>query len=138
MDYLFIHYFNTGVKGAAMATFSGYLIALLWFIMLLVGKKVSVPFGRISLKDVVYVRRAAGRGVAMSLNQLGYAVKTFFGNSLAMALAGIEGVTIFTLCMQSIGTCDHHPGKPLYRVAFRRKVQWNTPCRDRRREHACL
>ena len=102
MDYVFIHYFHTGVKGAAMATFSGYLIALMWFILLLPDRKVSVPLRKISLKDVVLVREAAGKGVAMSLNQLGYAIKTFFGNSLSMTLAGIEGVTIFTLCMQSI------------------------------------
>ena len=102
MDYVFIHYFHTGVKGAAMATFSGYLIALMWFILLLPGRKVSVPLRKIRLKDVVLVREAAGKGVAMSLNQLGYAIKTFFGNSLSMTLAGIEGVTIFTLCMQSI------------------------------------
>ena len=102
MDYVFIHYFHTGVKGAAMATFSGYLIALIWFILLLPGRKVSVPLRKISLKDVVLVREAAGKGMAMSLNQLGYAIKTFFGNGLSMKLAGIEGVTIFTLCMQSI------------------------------------
>ena len=102
MDYIYIRYFNTGLKGAAMATFTGYAAGLLLALVLALLKKVEIPFGRFGISEYKNLPDTILRGAAPALNQFGYCIKIAFCNNLAMSLAGIAGVSVFTLCMQTV------------------------------------
>lgn len=102
MDYFYIRFFNTGLKGAAMATFTGYVAGLVLAMALVLTKKVEIPLARFELSEYRKFPDTIFRGAAPALNQLGYCIKVAFCNNLAMVLAGITGVGVFTLCMQTV------------------------------------
>ena len=101
-DYIYIKYFDTGLKGAAMATFTGYVAGLILALVLVLLKKVEIPLVRFELSEYKKLPDTMYRGAAPALNQLGYCIKVAFCNNLAMALAGITGVGVFALCMQTV------------------------------------
>ena len=102
MDYIYIRFFDTGLKGAAMATFTGYVAGLILTLILVIMKKVEIPLVRFKLSEYKKLPDTMYRGAAPALNQLGYCIKVAFCNNLAMALAGITGVGVFALCMQTV------------------------------------
>ena len=102
LDYVYIRFLGTNLKGAAMATFSGYAVGLVMILIALAVGKVRFPFRRFPVSDFRKLPSILARGGAPALNQFGYCVKTAFCNSLATAVAGLAGVAVFTLCMQAV------------------------------------
>ena len=102
MDYVYIRFFNTGLKGAAMATFTGYAFGFLMVLSAIALKKLRLPFKRIRRSDLTEIPAILSRGVAPAIIQFGYCIKISFCNNLAMSVAGISGVTVFSLCMQAV------------------------------------
>lgn len=102
MDYVYIQYFHTGLKGAAMATFTGYALGAVVLIFLCFIRKVVIPFTGFGESEIKELPNTCLRGAAPALNQLGYCIKVAFCNSLSFDLAGTLGVNIFTLCMQTV------------------------------------
>ena len=102
MDYIFIHFFDTGLKGAAYATLTGYTVGALLVIVFILIKKVKIPVRRFGLEEIRAIPKVCSCGIAPALNQFGYCVKIYFFNYLTMKIAGIDGVTVFALCMQVV------------------------------------
>ncbi|MBR2282075.1 MAG: hypothetical protein IJ863_05585, partial [Spirochaetales bacterium] len=102
MDYVYIHFLHTGLKGAAMATLTGYLASALFLIALVALKRIVLPFAKIGIRDFKRLGTITARGGGSSLGQIGYCIKVAFCNGYAARLAGMEGVTVFSLCIQVI------------------------------------
>lgn len=102
MDYIYIRFFSTGLQGAAMATFTGYLVGLLLVLVSLLTKKLNFPFKSVKASDFREIPSVLSRGVASAISQFGYCIKISFCNMLALGFGGIEGLTVFSLCMQAV------------------------------------
>ena len=102
MDWIFISFCGTGVAGAAMATLTGYAAGAVIVVVMRLAKKIDLPMRRFRKPDLKELVRSLQYGVAPALNQLGYCIKIAFCNGLAGSLNGMEGVAVFTLCMQVV------------------------------------
>lgn len=88
--------------GAGLATLTGYVAgALLVAVLLFLGKTV-VPFARFDAAELRSMPKVLSSGAGPALNQFGYCIKISFCNYVAMSLAGIQGATVFALCMQVV------------------------------------
>ncbi len=101
-DYIFMRFLGTGLKGAAIATFTGYLTGVLLVLAALMLRKISFPFRRFGLRDIRILPASLSRGIAPATNQLGYCLKISFCNTLAIMIAGLRGMMVFSLCMQAV------------------------------------
>ncbi|MCR5107665.1 MAG: hypothetical protein K6B28_05825 [Lachnospiraceae bacterium] len=102
MDVVYIRIFDAGLKGAAMATFTGNLIGLLFILIMIFRKKLAFPYTKSSLDSIRLLCEAAAKGAPASISQLGFLIKISFCNQLAMRIGGMAGITTFTLCIQSL------------------------------------
>ena len=102
MDYVYIRFFSMGITGAAWATLTGYVAGFAAVFILCAAKKMRLPFSKISLRDTGLLAQAASVGIGPAANQIGYCIKIAFSNGLALSLAGMAGVTIFSVCMQAV------------------------------------
>ncbi len=102
MDYIYIHFLHTGLKGAAMATLTGYIAGALFLILMIAIGKIKIPFKKTGVKDFKRVPGIMARGSASAANQIGYCIKIAFCNWYASRLAGMMGVTVFSLCIQVV------------------------------------
>ena len=102
MDYVYIKLLNTGFKGAALATLTGYGVAVLVLAVLCLLKRIEIPFSRFGMEEVREFPSTFLRGAAVAVSQLGYCIKVAFCNNLASSFGGIDGVNIFSLCMQTV------------------------------------
>ncbi|MCR5747942.1 MAG: hypothetical protein K6G03_09565 [Lachnospiraceae bacterium] len=104
MDVIYIKFFDTGVMGAAMATFTGYLIGVIFIIVVILMKKVSLPYrkpGRGS-SSIHLLLESAAKGAPGAIGQLGFLIKVSFCNHISMKIGGMVGIATFTLCMQTL------------------------------------
>ncbi|EID84105.1 Na+-driven multidrug efflux pump [Treponema sp. JC4] len=102
MDYVYIHIFNLGVQGAAWATLTGYITAIIFTIIALKILHVDIRNKRPEKTDLAFVKDIAVTGSPFSINQLGFAIKFSFLNSFVAALGGTTALVAFSLCVQSI------------------------------------
>ncbi len=102
MDYVYIRFLDMGLKGAALATFTGYLAGAIILLILVAMGRVRLPLSFQRLKEFKRVPGIMVRGSASATNQIGYCIKIAFCNWYAARLAGMMGVTIFSLCMQVV------------------------------------
>jgi Na+-driven multidrug efflux pump len=102
MDYVYIRFFSTGLKGAAYATLTGYIAGAVLLLVLVLTKYVSLPLKTIRKENILKIHEVLSGGAGPAINQLGVCIKVAFCNALAMSLAGLTGVSVFSLCMQLI------------------------------------
>lgn len=102
MDYVYIHFLNMGLKGAALATFTGYLAGAIYLLIMVLMGRIKLPLALQKVKEFKRVPSIMVRGSASATNQIGYCIKIAFCNWYAARLAGMMGVTIFSLCMQVV------------------------------------
>ena len=102
LDYVYITFFNTGLKGAALATMTGYVFGFILVVILLLWHKIRLPLTRFDMGDLLKVPAHMLRGAAPAINQLGYCIKIAFCNDLALKIAGVTGLGVFSLCMQTV------------------------------------
>ncbi len=102
LDYVLIRFFQMGLKGAAYATMIGYVAGVLLIVVMMLSRKIRLPFRGVPGKEVKKLPGILLRGLGPALNQFGYCIKIAFCNSLAMKMAGIDGVAVFSLCMQVV------------------------------------
>jgi len=100
MDYVYIKYFNMGVNAAAWSTLTGYSIAALLIIYVVLARKVTVFKSKVELKDFKLLREISALGVPSAISQFGFALKFGFCNNLAMMYGGTAGMVGFSLCTQ--------------------------------------
>ena len=101
LDYVFIRILGD-VKGAALATLTGYVVGGLVVLVLWLMKKIRLPFSRITFRIGAEIKDIVKHGISPSANQVGYCIKIAFSNWLAFTLAGMAGVTLFAVCMQVV------------------------------------
>ncbi len=102
MDYVYIRIFNFGVVGAAWATLTGYVTAIIFTVIALKLLHVDIRHKRPEKKDFSFIKDISVTGSPFSINQLGFAIKFSFLNSFVTALGGTTALVAFSLCVQSI------------------------------------
>ena len=101
-DFIFIRGFSMGVEGSALATTVGYVIGALIIVLLVRMKKASIMTSKISDIDMSLFVPIALIGLPSAIGQLSFVIKTYFGNYISSFFAGIDGVTTFSVCMQTM------------------------------------
>ncbi len=101
-DFIFIRGFSMGVEGSALATTVGYVIGALIIILLVRMGKASIITSKISDVDMSLFVPIALIGLPSAIGQLSFVIKTYFGNYISSFFAGIDGVTTFSVCMQTM------------------------------------
>ncbi len=98
MDYVYIRVFGMGVEGAAWATLTGYVTAVLILAVMIFGKKIRLYVSRKG--SLGLIRGIAVKGGPDALTQIGFSLQFAVINALAGNLAGTAGIVAFSLCIQ--------------------------------------
>ncbi|MCR5487602.1 MAG: hypothetical protein K6F35_08735 [Lachnospiraceae bacterium] len=101
MDYVYIRIFGMGMRGAALATVTGYLAGALIVAVLWKQKKLKITDSPVSLRDMKMTGMILALGAPPAMLQICYAVKYAYSNHLSMVYGGRTGVVAFTLCLQT-------------------------------------
>ena len=102
MDYVYIGICGMGLEGAAFATLTGYAAGFIIVLFFHFTKKVSLPLAKVAPGEFKILFETFSTGLSSAMNQIGYCIKIAFVNSLAFSLAGMSGVTTFSVCMQAV------------------------------------
>lgn len=102
MDYVYIHFFRMGVEGAAWATFTGYVAAIIFIIFALKIKKIDIRKKLPCKQDFILLKDIITTGSPYSISQLGFVIKFSFFNSLAVSLGGSHAIIAFSLFVQAL------------------------------------
>ena len=100
LDVVFIKFFGLGIEGAAYATVCGYGVALLWYVICYLRRKVNMSFVRVSAKDFRELKYICSMGASSSVSQLSFAIKIAVCNSIALHFGGNKALIAFSVCMQ--------------------------------------
>lgn len=101
LDCVFIRVFGTGVEGAAFATLTGYIVAIIIIIFcVLVKKSLKIELSRKRERNIL--KSSLQRGLSPAFNQLGFSIKILVCNDVAMSVAGVLAVTVFSVCIQTV------------------------------------
>ena len=100
MDYVYIRVFGMGVEGAAWATLTGYVTAVLILAVMIFGKKIRLYVSRNIVGALRLIRDTAVKGGPDALTQIGFSMQFAVINALAGNLAGTAGIVAFSLCIQ--------------------------------------
>lgn len=101
MDYVYIHVFHMGVEGAAWATLTGYLVGLVFILVLIMTGKIHVHVSRKLKASFALLKEVVKLGGPDAMTQIGFALQFAFCNATASALAGTAGIVAFSLCIQA-------------------------------------
>lgn len=102
MDYVYIHILHMGINGAAYATMTGYLAGLVMILTAIAIRKVRFKLVRIQFQDLKKLPHICEKGIGNAAGQFGYAFKFSIINSLAAIYAGMSGVIVFSVCIQTL------------------------------------
>lgn len=102
MDYVYIGICGMGLEGAAYATLTGYAAGFIIVLFFHFTKEIRLPLTKINPKEIKSLLEICSTGLPSAMNQIGYCIKIAFVNSLAFGLAGMAGVTTFSVCMQAV------------------------------------
>ena len=99
MDIVYIKVFDMGIKGAALATVTGYAFgALMVLYYLLFYKKRTLKFVKLCAKDIKYMGELCVSGISSVLNTVLLFVKAILLNRIVISTAGAEGIKAFSVC----------------------------------------
>lgn len=99
-DIIYIHFFHTGVEGAAYATLTGYLAAFVVLFIALFRKKIHIQAAPLKLSLVQKIPESIQCGSVYALGQLLLSMKLTYSNHVAAQYAGEGGVVAFSICIQ--------------------------------------
>ena len=101
-DYLLTAYIPLGVKGSAYATLIGYIVGAASIGILSIRGKYRLPLRKCSVRDLALLKDIVGKGAAVCISQVGFCIKVSFSNKIAMQFVGSVGVTVFSVCFQTV------------------------------------
>ncbi|MCR4922395.1 MAG: hypothetical protein K5931_00075 [Lachnospiraceae bacterium] len=101
MDMVYISFFGSGLKGAAIATLTGYLTGVIFIVVIILTKKVSLPFTKPGRESLSLLGESVTRGAPGAIGQLGFLIKVSFCNHISTKLGGMVGIATFSLCIQA-------------------------------------
>ena len=102
MDYVYIRLAGMGVEGAAWATLTGYICALIVVIYAILRKKLKIYVSKNIAASMKNLPEIIKLGASDAVTQLGFTLQFAVSNGLAQSLAGISGVVAYSLCQQSL------------------------------------
>ena len=100
MDVVYIRVFGMDVEGAAWATFTGYSIAFIILIFLILSGKCPLRIAIPEPKAFLRLKSIVMLSAASALGQLGLSIKIAFSVQTASAYGGAAAVTAFSACIQ--------------------------------------
>ena len=99
MDIVYIKVFDTGIKGAALATVTGYGVGIVFVIFyLFFSKKRSLHFVLIGIKELKLLGELCASGISSVLNTVMLFVKSILLNRIVISTASVEGISAFSVC----------------------------------------
>ncbi len=96
LDYIFLKWFEMGLKGAAFATGLGYFIPTLIGLIFFINPKRMLHFTKPS-KDIKMILKACGNGSSEMITQCSNGMVTFLFNLTTLKYFGEEGVSTITI-----------------------------------------
>ncbi|MBQ3967978.1 MAG: hypothetical protein II688_04755 [Lachnospiraceae bacterium] len=105
LDYVFIRILGLGIKGAALATLTGYIVAAIVITIIILCGKRKTEFPKIS-KDMLRFwakdfKTLLPRGLPTAVGQMGFVILTMYCNNVAGKYGGNLGISILALCIQT-------------------------------------
>ncbi len=98
MDVVFMKLLGFGIRGAALATVTGYVVGFFLVLRYLRKKQRSLRFTRLQKKDLPLLGEVVGSGVSGFVNTLLLTVKSLLLCRIVLAVGGTVGMEIFTVC----------------------------------------
>ena len=98
LDYIFLKYTPMGIKGAALSTVLGFLLAMVIFILYIRSDKRNLSFVILKTKDFVILKEAIVTGMPMLVFMATNFVKALGLNTIIMNQIGEDGMAVFTVC----------------------------------------
>ncbi len=99
MDIVYIKVFDMGIKGAALATVTGYLFgALMVLYYIFIYKKRTLKFTKTAIKNIKDLAELCACGISSVLNTVLLFLKAILLNRIVISAGGPEGITAFSVC----------------------------------------
>ena len=99
MDIVYIKIFDMGIKGAALATVTGYLFgALMVLYYIFIYKKRTLKFTKTAIKNIKDLAELCACGISSVLNTVLLFLKAILLNRIVISAGGPEGITAFSVC----------------------------------------
>ena len=102
MDLVYINVLHMGIRGAALATVTGYAVGFVPVLWYLFSKKRTLSFLKIKKEDLRCLGEIANSGLAAFINTCLLFLKTLFLNRIVMSTAGTDGMIVFSVCSFSL------------------------------------
>lgn len=102
MDLVYINVFHMGIRGAALATVTGYAVGIIPVLWYLFTKKRTLSFVKIKKGDLRCLGEITNSGLASFINTCLLFLKTLFLNRIVMSTAGTDGMIVFSVCSFSL------------------------------------
>ncbi len=97
-DIIYIKYFGLGIRGAALASLTGYFVSLFIFIPYYKSKKRSLKFRRFRYAQLNLINEMIWVGFPSALNSILMFVKLSVINKVALQYLGSDGATVVAIC----------------------------------------
>ena len=102
-DFIYIHFFNIGLSGAALATTTGYIVGSILISYYFFKKERTLEFVLLKLNAFLsYIKQIAKSGFSSSSTQLYLTLKLFIINILLGLVIGDSGLVAFSICYNSL------------------------------------
>lgn len=99
MDVIYIKVFDMGIKGAALATVTGYAVGMIMVLYyLVIYKKRSLRFVKLCANEIRYLGELCANGISSVLNTVLLFVKAILLNRIVIRTAGADGIKAFSVC----------------------------------------
>ena len=97
-DYIFIRFFNMGVKGAAWGTALGYLVWAVYGTLYFIKNKKGIHFTTPS-KNKSVILKSTSNGMSEMVTSLSTSITTFYFNYLTLKYLGTDGVAAISIIL---------------------------------------
>ena len=99
MDIVYIGAFGMGIKGAALATVTGYAVgSLMVLYYLCIYKKRTLKFVKLGAGDLKSLAQLCTSGISSVLNTVLLFVKAILLNRIVIKAGGADAISIFSVC----------------------------------------
>ena len=99
MDIVYIKVFDMGIKGASLATVTGYVaggVMVLYYLFFY--KKRTLRFIKISAKEIKHTAELCTSGISSVMNTVLLFVKAILLNRIVVSTGGAEAIAVFSVC----------------------------------------
>ena len=102
-DFIYMHFFNMGLAGAALATVTGYAVGSVFISYYFFKSERTLKFIRMKVKPTLtYLKKIVTSGFSSSSTQLYLTLKLFIINILIGIYIGKSGLVAFSICYNSL------------------------------------